>query len=678
DSFVILGSTPTPSMEQWSNGEEHDISDSEQNGSSFSSNVMQASKETVKHYSIVDFNAESLSATNTKAKGDNFTKNGSLSYSISNGNSQQIMTTSNSSGAAFAERFLLGEIPADLLKSNVFREFPSLCTAQSSDEDIGKLQSFLDEHSRLKENLHKTNEAIQQHFVTINKWQTLVKELKETQAAEITNCNETNEKLQREFQSLMLKHDALVNEKDDQDTEIAKYKEHNASLQKELRSKTDENENLHIALVERDEFNQNLKKDIARIREGKSWTLTFLEHLIFIFACPKEHEATKEQFHMNLAYADRENKDLVKDISDKNAIIQNMRTTIERLENHSTIFELVSIPQDEQGNDGKGGNTSLNASIITDYESKLATVLEEKNQLTKEISDKIATIERLESVSSKLQHQLGNDGQGGNTSPNASIIADYESKLATVLEEKNQLTKEISDKTATMEHLESVSSKLQHQLMSLEMILKEHDRKSKEDSETVQKLKDELNSMSIENIQLRDEFRSDVLDQLKRDNELKNQHIESQQTTQVQLLQQIEQLKQDVELKNGQCECARSEILRYQFMIQDQRRILDETHAQVGELQAQFKEVEAANAILRTKEIQLDVQVHQREQQFTDIKEENELLRTQLEVYKSDFEMERQSRQDMASEREELLSDLKLLQKRNQQLMDEAQKNGHL
>lgn len=45
----------------------------------------------------------------------------------------------------------------------------------------------------------------------------------------------------------------------------------------------------------------------------------------------------------------------------------------------------------------------------------------------------------------------------------------------------------------------------------------------------------------------------------------------------------------------------------------------------------------------------------------------------QLDVYKSDFEMERQARQDIANEREELLSDLKLLQRRNQQLIDEAQ-----
>lgn len=72
-----------------------------------------------------------------------------------------------------------------------------------------------------------------QHFSTINKWQTRVKELKETQAAELAQCNETN-----------------------------------ANLQEQLRLKVVENENLQIALTERDEFNQNLKTEIARIKEG--------------------------------------------------------------------------------------------------------------------------------------------------------------------------------------------------------------------------------------------------------------------------------------------------------------------------------------------------------------------------------------------------------------------------
>lgn len=74
---------------------------------------------------------------------------------------------------------------------------------------------------------------MRQHFSAIDKWQIKVKELKETQASEIAQCNERN-----------------------------------ASLQEQLRLKVVENENLHVALLERDEINQKLKLEMARIKEG--------------------------------------------------------------------------------------------------------------------------------------------------------------------------------------------------------------------------------------------------------------------------------------------------------------------------------------------------------------------------------------------------------------------------
>lgn len=46
------------------------------------------------------------------------------------------------------------------------------------------------------------------------------------------------------------------------------------------------------------------------------------------------------QFNMNLAYAAGENKDLVQEISDKNAIIQNMTNLIEKLEKQ-TVREIM-------------------------------------------------------------------------------------------------------------------------------------------------------------------------------------------------------------------------------------------------------------------------------------------------------------------------------------------------
>lgn len=148
------------------------------------------------------------------------------------------------------------------------------------------------------DNLHKTNEAMHQHFSTINKWQTRVKELKETQAAELAMCNEIN-----------------------------------AKLQEQLRLKTVETENLQTALLERDEFNQKLKQDIAKIKEGEPRvSLHCQNHFDNNVSYPTEQEQKTLQFNMNLAYAAGENNDLVKEISAKNAIIQNMTNMIEKLE----------------------------------------------------------------------------------------------------------------------------------------------------------------------------------------------------------------------------------------------------------------------------------------------------------------------------------------------------------
>lgn len=43
----------------------------------------------------------------------------------------------------------------------------------------------------------------------------------------------------------------------------------------------------------------------------------------------------------------------------------------------------------------------------------------------------------------------------------------------------------------------------------------------------------------------------------------------------------------------------------------------------------------------------------------------------QLNIYKNDFELERTARQEIAGEKEQLLLDLKMLQKRNQALIED-------
>lgn len=106
-SFVILGSTPTPSMEQY-NGHENSITN-ETVSSVNHGNMMQSSTQTIKNFSLL--HSLSLSATN----GDN-PKNDAPVNSMGKRDFQLTQSAMEGSTASVAEQFLMGEVPADSLK----------------------------------------------------------------------------------------------------------------------------------------------------------------------------------------------------------------------------------------------------------------------------------------------------------------------------------------------------------------------------------------------------------------------------------------------------------------------------------------------------------------------------------------------------------------------------------
>ncbi|KAG4066977.1 hypothetical protein HA402_007725 [Bradysia odoriphaga] len=602
-SFVILGSTPTPSMEQY-NGHEHSMA--KENGS-ITSNVMQSSTQTMQNFSLVNsllLNSPSLSAAHADNTNGDSPVN-SVAGNEGNPLTQSMMKASTASGNDFAEQFLLGEIPADSLKYNIWKHFPSFCTTQSNPEDIERLEGFINEHVKLKENLQKTNEAMRQHFSTIDKWQTRVKELKETQASEIAECNEQN-----------------------------------ASLREQLRLKTVENENLHVALLERDEINQKLKMEIARIKE--------------------EHEEKTMQFNMNLAFAAGENNDLVQDISAKNAIIQNMTNMIEKLEKQLVSFEMVSLQRD--GDRNKSESSLMNKSQSSKKQESPNSSLQESHS---------SSMDRSQS-SSMDRSQTSNGSSSTKRSTTSAInsvcnLTDFATQLSAARQQNLQLLEDVSNKIVTIKRLESESSKLQHQLLSLEMIVNENGQNASEDREKVRQLKDELNQISIQNVQIREVVQNEYVQQI---DQLKESLAREQE--------RYQKLKSDNDKWIMEFDLQCRKVTELTEQVAEKQTDLAELQAKNAEQQTELTEMQKAIVLLRSKEINADIQAHQKEQEFVEMKEENEFLKAQLDVYKSDFEMERQSRQDIANEREELLSDLKLLQRRNQQLIEEAQSRTRL
>lgn len=144
-----------------------------------------------------------------------------------------------------------------------------------------------------------------------------------------------------------------------------------------------------------------------------------------------------------------------------------------------------------------------------------------------------------------------------------------------------------------------------YQQLSLEMIVNENGQKSNEDTETVRKLKDELNEMSMQNLQIRDMVQTDYV-------------------------QQIDQLKESLADYTKQYREAITEIknLRSKMGLQD--RNSNELTVKITEQQAELTDLKKEHVALRSKEINADIQRHQKDQEFTEIKEENEFLKAQV------------------------------------------------
>lgn len=89
--------------------------------------------------------------------------------------------------------------------------------------------------------------------------------------------------------------------------------------------------------------------------------------------------------------------------------------------------------------------------------------------------------------------------------------------------------------------------------------------------------------------------------------------------------------------------------------------------------------VQSLHSEISTKEEELDrlsKQLMKMTERVKELEKENEiipLLKTQVSVYQTDFELERTSRAELAGEKERLVQDLRHLQRRNNQLIDDLQ-----
>jgi len=90
--------------------------------------------------------------------------------------------------------------------------------------------------------------------------------------------------------------------------------------------------------------------------------------------------------------------------------------------------------------------------------------------------------------------------------------------------------------------------------------------------------------------------------------------------------------------------------------------------------QEQLKNAQIDINVLKSNDDEKTKHFESYEKERDEMRNEISILRTQVEIYSKDFEMERVARQNLAGEKEKILTDLRLLQRRNQDLLENSRK----
>lgn len=135
---------------------------------------------------------------------------------------------------SLAASFILGEVNSDVLKSSVYSQFPSICSMGACPEDISKLQNLLMEYVELKKTLLNTNITMKQLYDQTQKWKADVKAMETDRRVEIAKLRNENLELRRDLE--MKVEQVKINEE-------ARHKEHEEFI-KSLSEKTSQIENM--------------------------------------------------------------------------------------------------------------------------------------------------------------------------------------------------------------------------------------------------------------------------------------------------------------------------------------------------------------------------------------------------------------------------------------------------
>lgn len=263
ESFIVLGSTPTPSMEQY-------LLEGNDASIMYPKKMLESTATQINsgNYSLIQA-GESLKPKMESPKGSLISQQQQMSGSF-----RSTMTGSTGAGAnPLAASIIMGET-----KSSLLQAFPSLMQSGSmSMDEVQALQHLLNEHGQMKESLQKANVAMRKNFTNIQKWQDEVKAKYGEQIRTIDEQRAALDGLEAENKALKQALGLAETRATDQ---AKKFQEEKTLLQKQLDecrqqieaerlNATTELDELRKVVSEKQSILQNMAKQIERMELEK-------------------------------------------------------------------------------------------------------------------------------------------------------------------------------------------------------------------------------------------------------------------------------------------------------------------------------------------------------------------------------------------------------------------------
>ncbi|XP_068083261.1 optineurin isoform X2 [Anabrus simplex] len=507
--------------------------------------------------------------------------------------------------------FLPGSMPSDLSPEEIQR----------------KLRELLQENVELKETLHQNNLAMKQQFNTLVMWQD-----------EVFKVHQSHKEKFAETKDLILKLRA-------ENAELKKYLE---------QSKTGSVSDNQLKAE-----NAKLKGQIAELQQKLSAPVARKDHP----AGPpsrKEEELSDlvKQLNKQLETAERARRQLILDkerlTAQKTRLERDVTALKEEMEEHKEKNRTLLQEKDELLQKVNQHEQELREFVVVEKQQQLAghaSLSEEVQQLKEALDQERARVAALELQVQKEQviaRQTSSNQEtttkstslteGGSSTQFGSNLKNYEEKLHLF----NHSLEKQTERYASLDSWLQVAADNVSQWKGTQL-------KDPQGLDHLRSEIDDLRRLLAKEKAYSEEKKKNLADAATQ--------FQSLFTEYQSLLNEWESYHQEEKAK------ARHNDAYHDVQARGFSEKLDNLTAQVL-----CKDEELAE---KTKEIT------QLKEKVKKLEVENEaitILKAQVEVYQSDFNAEREARENLAGEKERLAEDLRLLQRRNQQLLEEVEK----